>query len=107
MSCQNIDVRGAKSNIIIEKDTVLNVNMTFKDSDGDIIHIDQYDDIQFVILNDTPITYSWENDDMSIHQHVLTLNFEVTIDAGEYNYQLLMINATGATQYMYGKIKVT
>lgn len=107
MSCQNIDVRGAKSNIVIEKDTVLNVNMTFKDSDGSIIDISQYTDIQFIIQTETPVIFSLDDGDMSIANNVLTLDFEVASNAGEYDYQLLMINATGATQYMYGKIKVT
>lgn len=108
MACNVIDARGAESDIYIEKDTKLNITLTFRDADGTVIDIAQFDDIQMIVATTPTVTvYSKDDGDMSVVNNALITDFQVNIAVGNYDYQLVMTTATGNIQYMYGKMKVS
>ena len=107
MSCENeiLDVRGALLNIDISKDTVFNKTFTLKDSEGTTISLASYTDFIFRIQTD-PITEFDEGNGITESSNIITCDFEITIDVGKYEYQLVGVRSIGETELLRGKINV-
>jgi hypothetical protein len=108
MSCENntLDVRGALLNIPITKNTVFNKTFTLKDSDGNTISLSSYTNFKFRIQTTPTATEFAEGSGITEASNILTCDFNINIDRGDYDYQLVGIRAVGETEFVRGKLKV-
>lgn len=107
MSCENetLDVRGAFLPITVSKDTVFNKTFTLKDSEGVTISLSSYTDFIFRIQT-SPITEFEEGNGITESSNIITCDFEVSIDKGSYEYQLVGVRSVGEIELLRGKITV-
>ena len=108
MNCTIIDERGAHIEIIIPKGKAINKVLKFTDADGNKITMTGYSDIIFRVNTTPSVTeYSKIDGDITVaHINEVTLNFEVNIDVGKYDYSLNCVTPVGEEQKVYGKLNV-
>lgn len=108
MNCSIIDERGANLKIIVPEGKVINKVLKFTDADGNKITMTGYSDIIFRVQTTPVVTeYSKSEGDITVANiNEVTLNFEVNIDAGEYDYSLNCVTPVGEEQKIYGKLNV-
>ena len=107
MSCGNLDVRGAKLPIYVTKDTKVNRALTIKDSEGAAVDLSSYTNFIFRIFT-TPsdVEFDETGGDITQSSNMITFNFVVTLDSGEYDYQFVAVDSVGETEFLRGKIKI-
>jgi hypothetical protein len=108
MSCNNnIDNRGARVDIFQTDDTVFDKTFTFTDSNDEPLDLSGYNNWVFRINTDTVTEFTESAGDITVNDNVLSCNFNIDLELGSYEYQLIGITAIGEKEFIQGKLKIS